>query len=405
MQSDILIGKKIIVGVSGGIAAYKACYLVREFVKRGAQVKVVMTPSACQFVAPLTFSSLSGNDVIVNVLPESQQDGSSVRTWHIDMALWADLMVIAPATVNTIAKMAGGFADNALTILVLALRCPLILAPAADVDMYENKFSKENIKKLESAGMFIVEAETGDLASGLQGKGRLADIYKIIDAAEIVLAGEKKDLSGRKVLVTAGPTFEDIDPVRFIGNRSSGKMGYAVAKAASLRGAEVTLISGPSSESIYPEIKVLKVRSGCEMKEAVEDEIQKNDILIMSAAVADYRPSERYSKKVKKEEGLKKIELTENEDILGSVNKEGKIVVGFALETDDEKVNAATKLKKKQLDMIVLNSLKDEGSGFEHDTNKITIIHKNGDIKEQALATKFRAANIILTEIIKIPGK
>jgi phosphopantothenoylcysteine decarboxylase / phosphopantothenate---cysteine ligase len=402
MQSDILNGKKIIVGVSGGIAAYKACYLVREFRRRGAQVKVVMTPSACQFVAPLTFSSLSGNDVIVNVFPENQQDGASVRTWHIDMALWADLMVVAPATVNTIAKMANGFADNALTTLILALRCPLIVAPAADVDMYENHFSRTNIKKLEDAGMFIVEAETGDLASGLEGKGRFADIFKIIDAAEIVLSGLKKDLSGKKILVTAGPTYEDIDPVRFIGNRSSGKMGYAVAKAAYLRGAEVTLISGPSSETIYPEVRMLKVRSGCEMKEKVDEELKKNDILIMSAAVADYRPSEQFSKKVKKSEGLKKIELTENEDILGSINREGKIIIGFALETDDEKVNASTKLKNKKLDMIVLNSLKDEGSGFEHNTNKVTIIHKNGDIKEQALVTKFRAANLILSELSKI---
>jgi phosphopantothenoylcysteine decarboxylase / phosphopantothenate---cysteine ligase len=402
MNSDILNGKKIIVGVSGGIAAYKACYLVRDLRKRGAEVKVVMTPAACEFIAPLTFSSLSGNDVTVNVFPSSQTDGVSLRTWHIDMAMWADLMITAPATVNTIAKMAVGMADNALTTLALALRCPMIIAPAADVDMYENRFSRENIKKLEDAGMFIVEAEAGDLASGLQGTGRLADNFKIIDAAEIVLAGEKKDLSGRKIVVTAGPTYEDLDPVRFIGNRSSGKMGYAIAKAAYLRGAEVVLISGPSSESIYPEIRVVKVRSGCEMKEAVVKEIERNEILIMSAAVADYRPSEAFSRKVKKEEALKKIDLIENDDIIASVKKDGKIIIGFALETDDEMKNAQSKLKKKGMDMIVMNSLKEAGSGFEHATNKITIIHKNGDVKELPLISKFRAANIILSELKNI---
>jgi phosphopantothenoylcysteine decarboxylase / phosphopantothenate---cysteine ligase len=402
MHSDILDGKKIIIGVSGGIAAYKACYLVRELKKRGAEVKVVMTPSACEFVAPLTFSSLSGNDVVVNVFPLAQKNGVSLRTWHIDLALWADLMITAPATVNTIAKMANGFSDNALTTLALALRAPMIIAPAADVDMYENRFSRENVKKLEDAGMFIVEAEAGELASGLEGSGRLADIYKIIDAAEIVLAGEKKDLSGRKIVVTAGPTYEDIDPVRFIGNRSSGKMGYAIARAAYLRGAEVVLISGPSAEAIYPEVKFIRVRSGCEMKDAVAEEMESNDILIMSAAVGDYRPSEQFSRKVKKEEGLKRIDLTENEDILASVGKKGKILVGFALETDDEVKNALSKLKKKGLDMIVMNSLRETGSGFEYNTNKINIIHKNGEIKELPLITKFRAANIILSELKNI---
>jgi phosphopantothenoylcysteine decarboxylase / phosphopantothenate---cysteine ligase len=402
MRKDILKDKKIILGVSGGIAAYKACYLLRELTKRGAEVKVVMTPSACQFVAPLTFSSLSGNDVVVNVFPESQENGVSLGTWHIELALWADLMIIAPATINTVAKIANGFADNALTTLVPALRCPLLAAPAADVDMYENKFTRANIRKLEEAGIFIVEGETGELASGLEGKGRLADIYKIVDAAELLLSGMKKDLVGRKIVITAGPTYEDIDPVRFIGNRSSGKMGYAIAKAAFLRGAEVTLISGPSSETIYPEIKLIKVRSGCEMKKAVEEAMVKSEILIMSAAVADYRPSEQHSGKIKKEFGLKKIDLTENEDILASINKKGKTVIGFALETDDETANALSKLKKKDVDMIVMNSLKDEGSGFEHDTNKISIISKDGSIKELPLMSKFSAAAEILSEIKKI---
>lgn len=386
-------------GVSGGIAAYKSCILVRELVKRGASVKVVMTPSACQFVAPLTFSSLSGNDVIVNVFPADQKDGASVRTWHIDMALWADLMIIAPATVNTVAKIANGFADNALTTLVLALRCPMIAAPAADVDMYENKFTRGNLNKLENSGVYIVEAEAGDLASGLKGKGRLADIFKIIDAAEIVLHGDKKDFAGRKILVTAGPTYEDIDPVRFIGNRSSGKMGFALAKAAFLRGAEVTLISGPTSETIYPEINIVKVRSAVEMKKAVDKQIKSNDVLIMSAAVADYKPLQKGARKIKKVDGLKKIDLAENEDILGTLKSTGKFIVGFALETDNELKNAAAKLKKKNLDMVVMNSLREKGSGFEFDTNKISILHKNGHKKVLPLLSKFRAANIILTEI------
>lgn len=399
MQSDILVGKKIIVGVSGGIAAYKSCILVRELVKRGAFVKVVMTPSACQFVAPLTFSSLSGNDVVVNIFPADQMNGASVRTWHIDMALWADLMIIAPATVNTIAKIANGFADNALTTLVLALRCPLIAAPAADVDMYENNFTRDNIKKLENSGIYIVEAEAGDLASGLKGKGRLADIFKIIDAAEVVLWGNKKDFTGRKILITAGPTYEDIDPVRFIGNRSSGKMGFALAKAAFLRGADVTLITGPTAEIIYPEIKTVKVRSAGEMKKTVDKHIKSNDMLIMSAAVADYRPHQNKTRKIKKEDGLKKIDLVENEDILGTLKSDGKYIVGFALETDSELKNAAAKLKKKNLDMIVLNSLREKGSGFEFDTNKISILHRNGLKKVLPLMRKFSAANMILTEI------
>jgi len=361
-----------------------------------------MTPSACEFVAPLTFSSLSGNDVIVNVFPPDQKNGASVRTWHIDMAVWADLMIIAPATVNTIAKIANGFADNALTTLVLALRCPLIAAPAADVDMYENKFTRANIKKLEDAGIFIVEGETGELASGLKGKGRLADIFKIIDAAEIVISGIQKDLSGKKILITAGPTYEDIDPVRFIGNRSSGKMGYALAKSAFLRGADVSLISGPSSESIYPEINFTKVRSAADMKKEVNKMITGCDILIMSAAVSDYRPLHQQNKKIKKEEGLKKIDLSENDDILGSLKKEGKFVAGFALETDNEIKNAVSKLKKKKLDMIIMNSLKEKGSGFEYDTNKINIVYRNGSIKKLPLTSKFQAANIILSEIKKL---
>ena len=402
MHDDIFTGKKIVLGITGCIAAYKSAFLARELNKRGAEVKVVMTPSATEFISPLTFSSLTQNEVIVNIFPASQKNGTAISTWHIDYAVWADLMIIAPATVNTVAKITHGFADNALTTLVLALRCPLIIAPAADVDMYQNKITQENLKKLEELNYFIVHAENGELASGLTGNGRLAELNKIIDASELVLSGYKKDLTGKRILVTAGPTYEDIDPVRFIGNRSSGKMGYALASAAYLRGAEVTLISGPSNESLYQEINYVKVRSASEMKKAVEKEIKKTEILIMSAAVADYKPSTISNKKIKKEDKLSSIKIVETEDILFSINKKDKIIVGFALETDNEIQNASKKLKGKNLDMIVLNSLKDKKSGFEYDTNKITLIHKTGKQVKLPLQTKFQAANKILTEILKI---
>jgi phosphopantothenoylcysteine decarboxylase/phosphopantothenate--cysteine ligase len=401
-MSDVLSGGKIILGVTGGIAAYKSCYLVRELVQRGAEVRVVMTPSALEFITPLTLSSLSKNKVIVNTFPSSHSDGSDLSTWHIDYGTWADMMLIAPATVNTIAKIACGFADNALTTLVSALRCPLIIAPAADVDMYMNRVTQENINKLEKLGYFIVDAEEGELASGISGKGRLADINKIIDAAELVMSGVKKDFKGKKILITAGPTYEDIDPVRFIGNRSSGKMGYALAKAAYLRGADVTLISGPSSEIAYPEIKRVKIRSAEEMKKEVNRYFPLNEILVMSAAVADYKPKRISSGKIKKEEKLSRIDILETDDILGILKKDRQVVVGFALETDNELENAKKKLVNKNLDMIVLNSLKDRKSGFEFDTNRVTVIRKGRKPVKYKLMSKFQAANKILSEIIKI---
>ena len=404
MQDDQLSGKKIILGVTGGIAAYKACWLTRELIKRGAEVKVVMTPSALQFIQPLTFSSLTKNEVVVNIFPDSQVNGSSLKTWHIDLALWADLMIIAPCTVNTIAKIAAGFSDNPLLTVVSALRSPLLIAPAADMDMYNNKITRKNFQVLEDMGYVFVKAEKGELASGLDGEGRLAGIDKIIDAAELVLTGYKKDLENKKILITAGPTYEDIDPVRFIGNRSSGKMGYNIAKAAFLRGAEVTLISGPAHENIFPDIKLIKVRSAVDMKLAVHKEIKYNDILIMAAAVADYKPAQVSSQKMKKENKVGQIKLSPTEDILSSLTFSGKRLIGFALETHNEKMNAVKKLKSKNLDMIVMNSLKDENSGFEYNTNKITVIHKNGKQFVFPLMSKFQAANIIISEILKSNG-
>lgn len=400
MHSDIITGKKILLGVTGCIAAYKSAFLIRELKKLGAEVKVVMTPSAVQFISPLTLSALSQNKVIVNMFPDSQESETDMSTWHIDYALWADLMIIAPATINTIAKISAGFADNALTTLITALRCPLIIAPAADMDMYNNPITKENLSKLESLGYYILPAEEGELASGLRGMGRLPELEKIINSISLVLSGLSKDFYGKKVLITAGPTYEDIDPVRFIGNRSSGKMGVAIAKAAWLRGAEVTLIAGPNSQSLYPEIKLINIRSASEMKKAVDNELKSNNILIMAAAVADFKPAKVADRKIKKDIKPSSIQLAPTADILTSLNKKNKFVVGFALETDNEFKNAKKKLIDKKLDMIILNSLNDKKSGFEFDTNKITILHKSGKAAKLPLMSKFSAANKILSEII-----
>lgn len=397
MIKDSLKGKKILLGVTGCIAAYKSCLIVRELIKRGAEIKVVMTPSATEFITPLSLATLSHNEVIVNTFPLSQKDGTKLSTWHIDYALWADLMLIAPATINTIAKISYGFADNALSTLVTALRSPLLIAPSADVDMYNNQINQENLSKLEKLGHYIIYPESGELASGLSGEGRLADTNKIIDTVELILSGYSKDLMDKKILVTAGPTYEDIDPVRFIGNRSSGKMGYAISKAAYLRGAEVTLISGPSSQSIYPEIKMIKVRSASEMERAVKKEINKNNLLIMSAAVSDFRPVKIASNKIKKEKGTLDLKLELNPDILYSIKDRKTKVIGFALETQNELSNAKKKLKKKSLDMIVLNTPGKE-SGFEVDTNNVTLIKQDGKAVKLPLLSKFQVANKILSE-------
>jgi len=400
MHYETLKGKKILLGVTGCIAANKSAFLIRELVKFGAEVKVVMTPSAVQFISPLTLSVLSQNNVIVKIFPDSQESGTDMTTWHIDYALWADLMIVAPATINTIAKIAAGFADNALTTLITALRCPLIICPTADVDMYNKDITKQNLTKLESLGHYILPAEEGELASGLMGMGRLPELEKIIDSISFVLSGLKKDLKGQKILVTAGPTYEDIDPVRFLGNRSSGKMGVSIAKAARLRGAVVTIIAGPNSQFLYPEIKLINIRSASEMRKAVEKELPANDILIMSAAVADFKPAKVADRKIKKGNKPFSLQLTLTSDILSSLKKENKFIVGFALETDNELKNAKKKLIDKNLDMIILNSLKDKKSGFEFDSNKITILNKSGRVTKLSLMSKFSAANKILTEII-----
>lgn len=398
-----LTGKKIILGVTGCIAAYKSCLLVRELVKNGADVRVVLTPSASEFVSPLTLSTLSRNKVIQGIFPAQKGPVVEADPWHIEYGLWADLMVIAPASINTVAKMAMGFADNALTTLVTARRSPLLVCPAADVDMYEYPLTQRNLKLLEDQGAYILEAESGELASGLTGKGRLPETGKIVEAIKLILytGSTQKDLAGRKVLVTAGPTYEDIDPVRYLGNRSSGKMGFEIAKAAWLRGADVTLVAGPSSLALYPEITRMNVRTADQMKKAVEENLTEDTILIMAAAVADFTPSAPGEKKIKKTGTAPVIELRFTDDILFSLKERPKkLAVGFALETDNEEQNAVDKMNRKNLDMIILNSLNDTGSGFEYDTNLVTMIERSGEKVKTGLLTKTEIAHKILDKIV-----
>lgn len=394
--------KKIIVGVCGGIAAYKSCYLVRELIKLGAEVKVVMTPSACEFVTPLTFSTLSQNEVIVNIFPKEKNQNLKLSTWHIELGIWADLMIIAPATVNTIAKINYGIADNALTTLVLSLRCPLLIAPAADVDMYEDESTQKNISELKLHGVFFAEPDFGGLASGLVGKGRLAEVDKILKEAEKILTNAFKDFKNKKLLITAGPTYEPIDPVRFIGNRSSGKMGHALALAAYFRGADVTVITGPSKLSYPEQIKVIRIETADEMYLQVMKQIKKHDVFISAAAVADFKPKCFSKKKIKKEGAKLFIELEHNKDILleaSKVKRKNQKFVGFSLETDQMIENSLKKLKEKKLNLIVVNNPLEKGAGFEVDTNKVTLINKNDEVKPLPIMSKFDLATQILNEI------
>ena len=396
----MLEGKKIIVGVTGGISAYKTCYVVRGLKKLGADVKVVMTRSATEFVTPLTFSTLSGNEVIVDMFPKTTSEGTNIGTRHIELALWADLMLIAPATANTIAKIAHGIGDNFLTSLVLAVRCPVVIAPAMDVDMYLNEITQQNIKKLKEYGFLIIEPEEGELASGLVGIGRMAEPEKIIEFVRDFLLGFKFDLKGKKILVTAGPTYEPIDPVRFIGNWSTGKMGFAVAKASSQRGADVILISGPTSLETPKNVKRIDVVTSDEMFNEVVRFYDEVDVVIMASAVADYSPVQKFERKLKKEDikgDFVELKLKKTKDILKYLgeHKKGQILVGFALETENAIENAKQKLEQKNLDLIVLNTL-GEGSGFGYDTNIVTIISKEGEIFELPKMSKYEVANKIL---------
>jgi phosphopantothenoylcysteine decarboxylase/phosphopantothenate--cysteine ligase len=400
-----LKGRKILLGVSGGIAAYKICELVRLFKKDGAEVKVILTPSAVNFVSPITLSALSGNEVIINIFPQTDPPKAGTvetKTWHIYTGLWADVFIIAPATANTIAKMVTGICDNFLTATILASRCPVIVAPSMDEDMYAHPVTKQNISKLKELGYFVLEPERGELASGLFGVGRMAEPQTIFEYTSAFLKDKKKDLQDRKVLVTAGPTYEPIDEIRYIGNYSSGKMGFKIALAASLRGADVTLISGPTKLETPRNVYRIDVKTSDEMYEAVKSVYSNFDYIIMSAAVADFKPKEFIKGKIKKTStGGLRIETEKTIDILEFLgkNKNGSKLVGFALETENEIANAKEKLKKKNLDLIVLNNPRVEGAGFGTDTNIVTIIDGDLNMLETGKLTKFEIANIILDKI------
>lgn len=366
-----LENKKIIMGITGGIAAYKINYLVRDFVKAGAEVRIVMTKPTEDFVSPLTLSTLSRNKVYTDFYDEN-------KTWnnHVELALWADVMLIAPCTANTLAKIANGICDNFLMAVYMSAKCPVIIAPAMDLDMYAHPAVTRNLNIIESFGHKIIPAEYGELASGLIGQGRLAEPETIFRTVGNEFTDTDATFAGKKILITAGPTYENIDPVRFIGNHSSGKMGFDLAKEAAKRGAEVTLISGPSSQKTDDKnINVYRVTSAQEMFDEVFKHYENADIAIMSAAVADYTPKVKATEKIKKNEQELTIELIKNKDILRTMGekKTHQFLVGFALETQNEEENAKGKLVKKNLDMIVLNSLRDEGAGFANATNKIKI--------------------------------
>lgn len=395
----MLKGKKIVLGVTGSIAAYKAAMLLRLLVKEGAEVQVVMTPSAKEFITPLTLSTLSGRPVL------SEFFNTTSGAWHshVELGLWADAMVIAPVTAATLGKMAGGIADNLLVTTYLSMKAPVFVAPAMDLDMYAHPSTQRNIEILKGYGNIVIEAAAGELASHLMGKGRMEEPENIVQALKDFFC-ESCDLKGRKVLITAGPTYEKIDPVRFIGNYSSGKMGFAIAGECARRGADVTLVAGPVSlPTPHPSINRIDVESANEMYEAAVGEFPSCDVAVLSAAVADYRPAVQANEKIKRTASNMTIELEANKDIaacLGGMKTSSQRLVGFALETNNGEANANDKLAKKNLDFIVLNSLEDKGAGFAHDTNKVTIIDKQGKT-EYPLKSKKDVAKDIVSHISK----
>ena len=398
---SVLSGKKILLGVSGGIAAYKTANLVRLFIKAGAQVQVVMSPASLHFVTPLTLATLSKNPVYSTFYNEEEATGE----WnnHVELGLWADLMLVAPATANTLSKMANGNCDNLLIATYLSAKCPVYFAPAMDLDMYKHPSTLDSFHKLKSFGNTIIPAENGELASGLSGEGRMAEPENIVDFLENDIL-EKLPLKGKKILVTAGPTFEAIDPVRFIGNHSSGKMGFDIANEAAKNGAEVILISGPTHlKTENSLVNLIRVTSAQEMYDACHQYYTDVDVAIAAAAVADYKPKNVANQKIKKNDATFTIELEKTKDILASLGaiKKNQFLIGFALETENEIEHAKLKIQKKNLDLIVLNSLNDKGAGFGKPTNKVTFIDKNFQIEPMDLKSKEAVALDIINKIIQ----
>lgn len=397
----MLKGKNILLGISGGIAAYKVANLIRLLVKEGADVKVIMTPLAKEFITPLTIATLSKNPILVDFYNPENGDWNS----HVDLGLWADLFLIAPATANTMAKMTYGIADNLLLTSYLSARCPVMLAPAMDLDMYNHPATQHNIEALKQRGHIIVEAQTGELASGLVGKGRMEEPEGIFKAIENHFI-EKGSLSGKKVLVTSGPTYEPIDPIRFIGNRSSGLMGASIAQSLVQRGAQVVFVTGPSNHiPQHAQIDVYKVTTAHEMYEKCIELFPKCDAGVLAAAVADFSVKQIADHKVKREEGQLSIELMPTKDIakeLGATKRNDQLLVGFALETNDFQANALKKLQAKNFDFIVLNSANEEGAGFDVPTNRITIYSKGGQEISFPLKSKVEVANDIVDQLVSL---
>ncbi len=398
-----LTGRRIILGVTGSIAAYKAVYLLRLLMKEGAQVQVIMTPSAKEFVGPVTFSALSGKPVQSDFFSAEGGDWNS----HVEMGISADLMLVAPVTATTLGKMAHGVADNLLVTTYLSARCPVVFAPAMDMDMYMHPSTQKNIETLKGFGNLVIEPGTGELASGLEGRGRMEEPEEIIHyIKQLDSPPSKKKLLNKKVLVTAGPTHENIDPVRFIGNHSTGKMGYAIAAAFASEGAKVYLVSGPVAERLpVPGVEIIHVTSAGEMFDVCKGLIDNVDVAIFNAAVSDFTPVETFSKKVKRGKEEWTLRMKPTLDIsgeLGKTKKKGQLFVGFALETDHELEHARTKLKKKNLDLIVLNSLKEEGAGFGTDTNRVTMIDRSGKTEIYELKPKIQVAADLVDRVIKM---
>ncbi|MBO4487895.1 MAG: bifunctional phosphopantothenoylcysteine decarboxylase/phosphopantothenate--cysteine ligase CoaBC [Bacteroidaceae bacterium] len=394
----MLRGKHIVLGITGSIAAYKACTLIRLLIKAGAEVQVVITPAGKEFITPVTLSALTSKPVISEFF--AQRDGS----WHshVDLGLWADAMVVAPATASTIGKMANGIADNMLVTTYLSMKAPVFVAPAMDLDMFAHPTTQNNLQTLRSYGNIILEPAEGELASHLVGKGRMEEPEDIFQSLQQYFAANQP-LAGKKILVTAGPTYEKIDPVRFIGNYSSGKMGYAIAKECADRGADVQLVSGPTHLSIsHPLVTLTKVESADEMYRSATEIFPSCDAAVLSAAVADFTPETKAGSKIKREKGAQILELKPTQDIaatLGRMKSDRQILAGFALETDNEQANAQHKLEKKNLDFIVLNSLRDEGAGFNYDTNKVSIISRDGKKEDFPLKSKADVAADIVNKL------